>query len=177
MNVHRAADHRPRRLCVHHVENRVDDLVATPALLHDRNTTAAGSRVPRPPRTALFVVVGDFVDAVPAIIIFMPIIKRSCALHGCGGGARRNRRLRRPDRHPHPGDQRCRPPGPRGALSSRRRGRDQPATDLPTPSRVKLGPFKPVAARRCPPTGRETGAAGGSPAESPGRPRFAGRAD
>jgi putative transposase len=31
MNVHRAADHRPRRLCVHHVENRVDDLVAARA--------------------------------------------------------------------------------------------------------------------------------------------------
>src|SRR5262245_19843525 len=31
MNVHRTAEHRPRRLCVHQVENRVDDFVAASA--------------------------------------------------------------------------------------------------------------------------------------------------
>ena len=45
----------------------------------------------------LFVIVGDFVDAVPAIIIFMPIINKLTELgninpraHGCGASSRRS---------------------------------------------------------------------------------------
>jgi hypothetical protein len=56
MNVHRAADQRPRRLGVHHVENRVDDLVAAGA--EDRGAEDGAGislrdrRRERPPRAA-----------------------------------------------------------------------------------------------------------------------------